>query len=177
MTTFLRESNAIENEFSDAALEDSVLAWNYALENYDNWGVDYVCGVHSELIKNLNPKIAGKLRRKNVYIVERDFCGNKRIIREIEAKGNKDRLRKWFKEYYDLKNLDKMLNAHIDFEMIHPFIDGNGRTGRILYNAQRVNAGFGVEVFYEKDKQDYYKLFTDRQNELTLKELMKNPLV
>ena len=37
------------------------------------------------------------------------------------------------------KNLAK---EHIEFESIHPFIDGNGRTGRILMNQRLINAGY-----------------------------------
>ncbi|MBT6689775.1 Fic family protein [archaeon] len=160
---FLRESNAIESEYGDVAFEDSVEAWNYALDRYNDFGIDYVCGIHERLMKRLNVGIAGKLRRKKIYIVGRNRDGRQVIIREIEAKGNKPRLRKWCERYNDIRDLIEIKEAHIDFEMIHPFADGNGRVGRILYNVQRVNVGEDVRVFWEREKGNYYEWFVDRR--------------
>ena len=161
--SFLRESNAIEREYSDEALDASLVAWNYAVDNYDDFGMEYVCGIHERLMHRLNPKIAGKLRDQNVCIGRRDNCGVFFATRTFEAKGNKQRLKKWCKKYRVVGDLDEIKEAHIDFEMIHPFLDGNGRTGRILYNAHRVGAGFDIRVFYEAKKFEYYEWFLDRQ--------------
>lgn len=54
------------------------------------------------------------------------------------------------------------LTAHIRFEAIHPFSDGNGRTGRMLY--WFICKKRGIKPFYynadtEKDRQHYYRLF------------------
>ena len=160
---FLRESNAIESEYSEEAFEDSVEAWEYASSNYGDWGVDYIRGIHEKLLCRLDKKIAGKLRRKNVSIVGQYSTGERVILRQIEARGNKPRLRKWCEENEVVESLGEIKEAHIDFEMIHPFSDGNGRTGRILYNIQRVQLGLPIEVFYEKDKQEYYKWFLERR--------------
>lgn len=35
-----------------------------------------------------------------------------------------------------------IVTQHIEFECIHPFKDGNGRTGRMIYNQQLINNGF-----------------------------------
>ena len=49
---------------------------------------------------------------------------------------------------------------HIWFEKIHPFEDGNGRTGRILMNIQRLNAGLPLLIIHEgKEQMEYYKWF------------------
>jgi Fic family protein len=63
-------------------------------------------------------------------------------------------------------NLDKPLfseayikQMHVDYERIHPFIDGNGRTGRIFMNWQRLKLGLPLLVIKEAEKQDYYAWF------------------
>jgi len=50
---------------------------------------------------------------------------------------------------------------HITFEKIHPFIDGNGRIGRIFMNWQRKKAGLPILVIKEAEKQKYYDWFTN----------------
>ena len=48
-----------------------------------------------------------------------------------------------FNTVYDKKEaLTELAKRHIEFEHIHPFIDGNGRTGRMLLNQQLINNGF-----------------------------------
>ena len=163
LVTFLEESNKIEREYSVEALHDAGEAWQYAVDKRENFGIDYICGIHGFLMGRLNPRIAGKLRKKTVYIVGRDSYGKQVIRRTILAKGNKSRLRKWCEQYASPKSAEEVREAHIDFEMIHPFIDGNGRTGRILYNVQRLKLGLPIEIFYEFEKEKYYRWFADKQ--------------
>lgn len=165
LTTFLEESNKIEGVYDLEALYESGEAWEYAVDERKNLGIDYVCGIHERLMSKLNPAIAGKLRRKIVYIVGRDSQGQQKVIQTLPAKGNKPRLRKWCERYKAPESAEEIRVAHIDFEMIHPFLDGNGRTGRILYNVQRLQLRLPIEIFYEKDKHKYYKWFADRQRD------------
>lgn len=49
---------------------------------------------------------------------------------------------------------------HLKFERIHPFVDGNGRTGRLLINFELLRRGFPpIDVLFE-DQQRYYSCFT-----------------
>lgn len=83
-----------------------------------------------------------------------------------------------------LKNLEKFINnnedgidplikvclIHYQFESIHPFYDGNGRTGRILNILYLVlNKLIDSPILYlskyiNKTKQEYYKLFNEVRN-------------
>lgn len=51
--------------------------------------------------------------------------------------------------------IDAMANQHIQFEKIHPFPDGNGRTGRMLLLFESVNK-FGVPVIIKLDQREEY---------------------
>ncbi len=45
--------------------------------------------------------------------------------------------------------------AHCRFEQIHPFLDGNGRTGRLLLNLILVRLGFPPAIVYKRDRNRY----------------------
>lgn len=46
--------------------------------------------------------------------------------------------------------------SHNMFEVIHPFIDGNGRTGRLLFNKVISEMGYDPVIFYYEDVESYY---------------------
>ena len=147
---FLYESNMIEGEMSGLALLDAHMAWEHICSlKKKKLSVDDIMMTHYYLMKSLNPRIAGVRRKVPVYIGGREAVNAGQIGRLLmQLTENKPKtwaeIKKW----------------HIDYEGIHPFEDGNGRTGRIIMNWHRkINKLPILVIHHGSEKWDYYDWF------------------
>ena len=66
-------------------------------------------------------------------------------------------------EYEKIKQCNHIIEAiaefHLRFEGIHPFIDGNGRTGRLILNLELIKAGMLPINTKFADRHKYYECF------------------
>ncbi|MCP3989384.1 MAG: Fic family protein [Actinomycetia bacterium] len=51
--------------------------------------------------------------------------------------------------------VEELAGLHATFEHIHPFLDGNGRTGRLVLNLVLVRLGYPPAIVYKRDRSKY----------------------
>ncbi len=68
-------------------------------------------------------------------------------------------LLEWYKGDAEDDFLTKIALFHLRFESIHPFIDGNGRTGRLLANLELMKLGYPPIDIKFSDRNAYYNAF------------------
>jgi Fic family protein len=146
---FLDESNAIEGVYDYDSLVQARRAWAFLCDQKE-MNVSVILKAHKILMKNhdLEPNEKGKFRKCQVWVGGREGIDWKYIPEAVEVWSmNCWLFPKQWKEH------------HVRFEQIHPFVDGNGRVGRMLMNWERLKAGLPVLVIREDKKQEYYKWF------------------
>lgn len=154
---FLKESNAIEGEYSEEALEDAMGAWDYAKQHINDLDLKKILKIHHILMRRLNTAIAGKWRVNIAVTVGDRYCKaeSKYFIRR--------KVQDWMdncKVHSGLGAEEDIKRWHVFFEEIHPFIDGNGRVGRILMNLQRLRVNLPILIIHAGEEQkEYYTWF------------------
>lgn len=150
--SFLEESNAIEGVYDAESLNQALIAWEF-LKEQTRLSPGIVLEVHKILMKDkLAPEELGHFRRVGVSIGGRLGMPWK-VVSEMTFN--------WCEVANEKSDWDSIKQDHINFENIHPFVDGNGRTGRMLMNWQRLQSGLDIVVIKGDDRgrSAYYKWF------------------
>ena len=113
--------------------------------------------LHQILISNIDEDIAGRFRRENEYV---------RVGRHIapapeHVESMIDAALLEYSSNHTAHFLEKVAKFHLEFEHTHPFIDGNGRIGRVLINYQLTRLGFPPIIIRDKEKANYYTSFKE----------------
>lgn len=162
---FCQQSNLIEGEESPMALRDAIAAFGFALQLLGtdkakpSMSTSDVLQIHQILMQNVRTDIAGKFRTCNVRIGGKVKKFHSTGIFEDELS---DVLATMLSEarHKGADREEMAKHCHVMFEEIHPFEDGNGRVGRILYNWHRLTLGLPLHVIHVgQEQRDYYKWF------------------
>lgn len=161
LNEFLVESNAIEGVHDDVSFTQAIRAWEYLMSvNHFTTGV--VLKTHKILMLHqpLYPNEKGYFRNVQVMIAGRFGMNPINVPQAIDQ---------WVLNVLDViengRNESEIFleritrEHHVLYEKIHPFVDGNGRTGRMFLNYERLKVGLPLLVIKADERQEYYKWF------------------
>ncbi len=119
--------------------------------------LEVILSLHRMLISNIRDDVAGRLRSDNEYVrVGSHIAPGPREL--------KDRLQKMLAEYNAASHesiVKRIARLHLTFEYIHPFVDGNGRIGRVVNNYLLIREGFVPINIKFVDRKKYYEAFKE----------------
>lgn len=142
----LREHlEAINHEKAIEYIEDLVKEKNPVTE----WNIK---NIHQLVLKEIDDKNTGKYRSENVAIMGATHTPpDHLIVPELMEKLILN-YQKWNKYH----PIIKAALIHGELVKIHPFIDGNGRTSRLVMNLSLMNSGYLPVIIKKENRLEYY---------------------
>lgn len=143
----LREINEVQNFKSVKAYRDS---------HRGKITLDFIKTLHSLIMSNIDFQSAGVFRRiDDVWIAGCEIRPTPAILIVSE-------LSKLIDDYYaqlekNVHPFEAAVMFHYEFELIHPFTDGNGRVGREIFNYMLRKCGYPRLLFLGEERTNYIK--------------------
>jgi Fic family protein len=106
-------------------------AWNYVEENQKKFPKhEELFKLHEFVNRNIeSEKTLGKYKKSQNYV------GNIYTTSHLFAEERMNSLLRWISNAFrKINDFEVAFQSHAQFEIIHPFVDGNGRVGRLLLN-------------------------------------------
>lgn len=125
--------------------------------------------LHKMLVTSIDEKIAGRYRKAGEYVRVGTHIAPP--PEQVERMINNAILE--YKSDTESYFLEKIATFHLEFEYTHPFIDGNGRIGRVLINYQLLRQGFPPIIVRNKGKENYYKCFKEYEERKEIKNMSR----
>lgn len=145
---FLQESNRIEDVQGQEPLLDALFAWQFLAEKSSLTEKDILAAHGWLMAKQLPRGQWGQYRKVSVQVGTYIAPPSDEVPFKMAG---------WTNLLNDLRTEPRP--HHVAFERIHPFVDGNGRLGRILMNWQRIRQGLPILVIHYDQRDEYYAWF------------------
>lgn len=156
MQEHIRQSNLIEGIDSPKEDEQSLHAWEQLVKHQGKLDHGVICKTQKLITLNQKDLVGPErgyyrdMSKVNVTIAGH-MCPEYRFVPDLMSN--------WLLDYEELGPW----KAHVRFETIHPFVDGNGRTGRMLMWWHEIAIDKMPTLFKVSERQAYYdKLNEDR---------------
>ncbi|MBU6141471.1 MAG: Fic family protein [Proteobacteria bacterium] len=119
--------------------------------------LEVILSLHKMLISNIRDNIAGRFRKNNEYVK----VGNHIAPAPKEVVGLLEEMLATYHGSHHENIAKRIARLHLTFEHTHPFVDGNGRIGRIINNYLLIREGFVPINIKFIERQKYYDAFKE----------------
>lgn len=130
--------------------------------------LDMMLLLHKMLISNIRDDIAGRFRKSDEWVrVGNHIATDPSLV--VEQLEN---MMIAYQTGSEESIITRIARLHLSFEHIHPFVDGNGRIGRVLNNYLLTREGHAPINIKFIDRSEYYDAFAafDKKSDLSLME-------
>lgn len=147
------------------------LKWIHSEKSRKNINLDIILKLHKFVMSGLSLDV-GKLRHEPSAIFNRGGIAVYMTPPPSELQNLMNHLIKTIKTNQEHPSVVAAL-AHFAFEKIHPFLDGNGRVGRLLSTYILKNRGYEFrslvtfEEYLESHREEYYDLLASENKDIT----------
>uniref|UniRef100_A0A1I7Y877 protein adenylyltransferase n=1 Tax=Steinernema glaseri TaxID=37863 RepID=A0A1I7Y877_9BILA len=126
---------------------------NRSLVHVGKLTLDDVLSIHRRVLGYVDPIAAGQLRTTQVFVGSFTPTGPENVEADMFQ------MIEWLndEETLQLEPVELAALAHYKLVYIHPFVDGNGRTARLLMNLILMQAGFPPVIVPVEERLTYYK--------------------
>ncbi|MFH0951798.1 MAG: Fic family protein [Patescibacteria group bacterium] len=146
-----------EREIFEAKNLARVVSYIYKRAKEQELSLMVILSLHKILMASIRDEVAGRFRKDNEYVrVGSYIAPNPKEVTEL--------LDKMLAEYNASSReniIRRIAKLHLTFEHIHPFVDGNGRIGRVINNYFLIREGFVPVNIKFIDRKMYYEAFKE----------------
>ena len=147
-----------EREIFEAKNLARVVEYKHKKAKEQELTIEVILFLHKMLIANIREDIAGRFRKDNEFV----RVGNYIAPDPKEITGRIEKMLAEYNASAGKENIIKRVaRLHLTFEHIHPFIDGNGRIGRVINNYLFIREGFVPINIKFIDRKKYYEAFNE----------------
>lgn len=119
--------------------------------------LDMILLLHKMLISNIRDDVAGRFRKNNEFV----RVGSHIAPAPKEITGRLEKMLAQYNAAIRENIIKRIAKLHLVFEHTHPFIDGNGRIGRVINNYLLIREGFVPINIKFIDRKKYYNAFDE----------------
>jgi Fic family protein len=134
-----------------------------------------ILSLHKMLISNIRDDVAGRFRKDNEYV----RVGSHIAPAPTEVLAQLEKMLTEYNAGSHENIVKRIARLHLAFEHTHPFVDGNGRIGRVINNYLLIREGYVPINIKYIDRKKYYEAFKEfdtKESTKTMEEIVGKSL-